>query len=114
MWGTSGCLRAVAYLLKISPNITQLVLVSEESIQLSKVGDDWEAGLSSPGMLSHLKYVGIKEAEGCDGELKLLSYLLTNAKVLEKVSPLFRSSAGSPGCYSFFKYQNGVLLKASR
>ncbi|RZC88709.1 hypothetical protein C5167_031083 [Papaver somniferum] len=28
---------------------------------LADVGDDWEAGLSLPGMLSHLKYVQIEE-----------------------------------------------------
>ncbi|RZC90476.1 hypothetical protein C5167_029609 [Papaver somniferum] len=97
MWSVRGCLRAIAYLLKISPNITfiWLVLESKES-NLADVGDDWEAGLSSPEMLSRLKSVQIEKAEGCDAELKLLSFLLKNAKVLEEVALFFRSSVGSP------------------
>ncbi|KAI3894253.1 hypothetical protein MKX03_021843, partial [Papaver bracteatum] len=60
------------------------------------IGIDWDAGLSLPGMLSRLKIVEIKEVVGCDSELKLLSYLLKNARVLEEVALFFRSSAGSP------------------
>ncbi|RZC85019.1 hypothetical protein C5167_047797 [Papaver somniferum] len=63
---------------------------------LTGVGDDWETGLSLPGMLSHLKYVEMEEAEGCDAELKLLSFLLRNAKVLEKVVNFFRSTVDLP------------------
>ncbi|KAI3894232.1 hypothetical protein MKX03_013879 [Papaver bracteatum] len=47
-------------------------------------------------MLSRLKSVQIEKAEGCDAELKLLSLLLKNAKVLEEVAIFFRSSVGSP------------------
>ncbi|KAI3852798.1 hypothetical protein MKX03_028632, partial [Papaver bracteatum] len=65
------------------------------SKKLAEVGDDWEAGLSSPGMLSHLKYVRIEEVKGCDAELKLLSFLLKYAAVLVEVALFFRSSAGS-------------------
>ncbi|KAI3891756.1 hypothetical protein MKX03_020894, partial [Papaver bracteatum] len=60
------------------------------------VGEDWEAGLFSPGMLSHLEYVQIEEVEGCDAELKLLRFLLKNAENLEKVALFFCSSVGSP------------------
>ncbi|KAI3841091.1 hypothetical protein MKX03_010836, partial [Papaver bracteatum] len=63
---------------------------------LTDVGDDWEIGLSLPGMLSHLKYVEMEEAEGCDVELKLLSFLLKNAMVLEKVVIFFRSRVDFP------------------
>ncbi|RZC76185.1 hypothetical protein C5167_000319 [Papaver somniferum] len=95
IWPTRGCLRAMAYLLKVSPNIARLVLVSKES-KLADVGDGWEAGLSLPGMLSHLRFVRIEEVEGCDAELKLLSFLLKNAKFLEEVVLKFRSNNGSP------------------
>ncbi|XP_026425215.1 uncharacterized protein LOC113321521 [Papaver somniferum] len=95
MWLTRGSLRALAYLLSISPNITRLFLESKQST-LTGVGDDWETGLSLPGMLSHLKYVEMEEAEGCDAELKLLSFLLRNAKVLEKVVNFFRSTVDLP------------------
>ncbi|XP_026436123.1 uncharacterized protein LOC113333988 [Papaver somniferum] len=60
MWCTRGCLRAIAYLLSISPDIDTIYLDSKQS-NLADVGDDWEAGLSLPGMLSHLKYVQIEE-----------------------------------------------------
>ncbi|KAI3925588.1 hypothetical protein MKW98_001442 [Papaver atlanticum] len=95
IWCTRVCLRSIAYLLNISPNITRLVLISEEEVNLADVGDDWEAGLSFPGVLSHLKSVQFEEVEGCDAELKLLSFLLKNAKVLQKVVVCFRSSSGS-------------------
>lgn len=62
---------------------------------LADVGDDWEVGLSSQGMLSHLEYVVIKEVEGCDAELKILIFLLKNAKVLKIVVLCFRFSIGS-------------------
>ncbi|KAI3891711.1 hypothetical protein MKX03_001219, partial [Papaver bracteatum] len=61
-----------------------------------EVGDDWEAGLSSPGMLSHLELVTFDEVEGCDAELKLLTFLLKYAKVLRKVALSFRAGIGSP------------------
>ncbi|RZC82130.1 hypothetical protein C5167_044914 [Papaver somniferum] len=95
MWPTRACLRAMAYLLMVSPNIARLVLTSKES-KLAQVGDGWEAGLSLPGMLSHLKFVRIEEVEGCDAELKLLSFLLKNAKNLEEVVLEYRSNIDSP------------------
>ncbi|RZC87892.1 hypothetical protein C5167_004071 [Papaver somniferum] len=84
MWFTRGCLRAIAYLFTISPKITELTLASMET-NLGDVGDDWETGLSVPGMLSHLELIRIKEVEGNYNELKLLSFLLRNAKALRKV-----------------------------
>lgn len=58
MWSTRASLRAIAYLLNISPNITKIYLCSKtKESNITDVGDDWEAGLSLPGMLSHLKYV---------------------------------------------------------
>ncbi|KAI3955511.1 hypothetical protein MKW98_028456, partial [Papaver atlanticum] len=63
---------------------------------LTDVGDDREAGLSSPGMLSHLKYVDIVEVDGCDAELKLLSFLLKHAMVLAKVALSFRFTCCLP------------------
>ncbi|XP_026438468.1 F-box/LRR-repeat protein At1g06630-like [Papaver somniferum] len=73
MWSTRGCLRAVIYLLKISPYITQLFLESKE-FNLPDVGDDWESGFSFPGILSRLMLVHFVEVDGCDAELKLLSF----------------------------------------
>ncbi|KAI3891714.1 hypothetical protein MKX03_001222, partial [Papaver bracteatum] len=63
---------------------------------LVDIGDDWEAGLSSPGMLSHLKYVKFDEVEGCDAEFKLLRFLFKHGKVLRGVGLSFRASIGSP------------------
>ncbi|KAI3954577.1 hypothetical protein MKW98_019708 [Papaver atlanticum] len=93
-WSTTGCLRAITYLLKISPHISFVYLRSKKS-NLVDIGDDWEAGLSSPGMLSHLKYVNFDEVEGCDAELKLLSFLLKHATVLRRIYLSFRASIGS-------------------
>ncbi|RZC85421.1 hypothetical protein C5167_041604 [Papaver somniferum] len=92
---TRSCLRAIAYLLKISPHVTQLLLKNKES-NLADVGDGWEAGLSSPGMLSHLELVGIMEVEGCDNELKFLSFLLKNVTTLRTVVLYPRSPVASP------------------
>ncbi|KAI3943796.1 hypothetical protein MKW98_004301 [Papaver atlanticum] len=95
MWSTRGCLRAIAYLLSISPNIVTMVLESKET-NLVDIGDGWEAGLPLQGMLSHLEYVRIEEVEGCDAELKLLSFLLQNASVLEEVVLYPRATIESP------------------
>ncbi|RZC75479.1 hypothetical protein C5167_050969 [Papaver somniferum] len=66
-----------------APNIGAVYMVEKMRLSagflesnLAVIGDDWEAGLSSPGMLSHLEYVSIEKVEGCDAELKLLSFLL--------------------------------------
>ncbi|RZC85643.1 hypothetical protein C5167_026315 [Papaver somniferum] len=81
MWSTRGSLRALAYLLKISPSITKIYLCSKtKESNVTDAGDDWEAGLSLPGMSSHLKYVQFEEAEGCDAELKLLVFFLEKRK----------------------------------
>ncbi|RZC63848.1 hypothetical protein C5167_025600 [Papaver somniferum] len=63
---------------------------------LANVGDDWDAGLSFPEMLPCLKLVQIKKVEGCDNELKFLSFLLKNATTLKKVVLYPRSTIKSP------------------
>ncbi|XP_026444385.1 putative F-box protein At3g44060 isoform X1 [Papaver somniferum] len=95
MWSTTGCFRAITYLLKIFPRIIFVLLRSKES-NLADVGNNWEAGFSSPGMLSHLKYVNFDEVGGSDAELKLLSFLLKHAKDLRRIFLSFRASIGSP------------------
>ncbi|RZC90013.1 hypothetical protein C5167_029080 [Papaver somniferum] len=90
-WPTGGCLRAIRYLLSISPNITRLFLEMKES-NLSDVGDYSEAGLSFPEMLSHLEYFEFIDAEGSDAEFRILNFLLRNEKVLKKIGVTFRSS----------------------
>ncbi|KAI3894256.1 hypothetical protein MKX03_021846, partial [Papaver bracteatum] len=62
---------------------------------LADVGDDWEAGLSFACMFSHLKFVKIREVEGCDNEFRFLRFLLKNSTVLEKVDLFFRSTGDS-------------------
>ncbi|KAI3897096.1 hypothetical protein MKW98_015792 [Papaver atlanticum] len=96
-WPARGCLRSIAFLLSISPNIVEIYLESKES-NLADVGDNQEeAGLSLQGMLSHLKTVQIEEVVGCDAELKILSFLLKNAMVLNKVALFLRSGVHLPG-----------------
>ncbi|XP_026455867.1 uncharacterized protein LOC113356821 [Papaver somniferum] len=87
MRSTRGCLRFIAYLIKISPRVQSTLLYTKQS-NLVDVGEDWEAGLSSEGMLSRLTYVCFCEVEGCDAELKLLSFLLKHGQVLTKVAVL--------------------------
>lgn len=91
---TRGCIRSIAYLLKISPIITTLILVSEEA-NLADVEDDWDAGFPLTCMYSHLKFIEIKGVEGCDNELKFLRFVLKNSMVLEKVNLFFRSTSDS-------------------
>ncbi|KAI3877746.1 hypothetical protein MKW98_020227, partial [Papaver atlanticum] len=59
---------------------------------LADVGDDWEAEFSLTCMFSHLKYVEIREVEGCDNEFSFLRFLFKNSTVLEKVNLFFRST----------------------
>ncbi|XP_026405819.1 putative FBD-associated F-box protein At5g56700 isoform X2 [Papaver somniferum] len=80
---TIGCLCAITYLLKISPNIESLFLTSKEW-NLADV-DDWEVTLSSPHMFSHLKYIEFREVYGCQNEFRFLEFLFKNAAVLEEV-----------------------------
>ncbi|KAI3877740.1 hypothetical protein MKW98_020221 [Papaver atlanticum] len=91
---TRGCLRSIAYLLKISPMLRILKLKSMES-NLADVLDDWEAGLPLTCMFSHLKFVEIREVEGCDNEIKFLRFLLKKSTVLEKVNLFFQSTGKS-------------------
>ncbi|RZC66026.1 hypothetical protein C5167_009720 [Papaver somniferum] len=91
MWSTRGCLQAISYVLRIYPNVSYLSLRCDMKSNSENVDDDWETGLSSRGMLSHLKYVQIERVEGCDAELKLLSFLLNNATDLEELSIYFIS-----------------------
>ncbi|KAI3919098.1 hypothetical protein MKW98_016651 [Papaver atlanticum] len=85
------------YSLEVSSPLSGEMRLSSGFLEsnLADVGNDWEAGLPIPGMLSHLKFVQMEEVVGSDAELKLLSFLLKNAKALEKFALFFRSSAGS-------------------
>ncbi|XP_026409686.1 uncharacterized protein LOC113304762 [Papaver somniferum] len=94
MMFTRGSVRSIAYSLKISPIIRNLIFMSKES-NLADVGDDWEAEYSSTGMFPHLKSVEIREVEGSDNELKFLIFLLKKSTVLEKVILFFRSTTAS-------------------
>ncbi|OVA14427.1 F-box domain [Macleaya cordata] len=76
-------------------NVKDLKLSSgflEITFSSGNIGDYWEAGLSLPCMLHHLKFVEIREVLGCVNELKLLEILLKNSIVLEKVI-LFSSTS---------------------
>ncbi|XP_026422490.1 uncharacterized protein LOC113318537 [Papaver somniferum] len=77
MRSTRGCLLAIAYLLKIYPLIKVILFYSKQS-NLVDVEDDWEAGLSSRGMLSRHDYVNFVEM------------------VLRRVDLSFRASTGLP------------------
>ncbi|KAI3960213.1 hypothetical protein MKW98_016937 [Papaver atlanticum] len=95
------CLYSIFYVLKISPNIESVSLqilpvqnydkppvypfCDEVKINPENIGDYWDAGLSLPCMMCHLKYVKIEGLCGCVNELKFLEILLKHSTVLEKV-----------------------------
>ncbi|XP_026430839.1 putative F-box/FBD/LRR-repeat protein At1g78760 [Papaver somniferum] len=96
MWSTRGCFMAIACILEICPNIDTMYIESIESNVSSVVSDVWEVGLSSIGKSSRLNSVQIEEVEGCDADLRILSFLFRNAKYLKRVIIYFRSSVGTP------------------
>ncbi|KAI3836250.1 hypothetical protein MKX03_018029 [Papaver bracteatum] len=94
------CLQSIFYLLKISPKMESFSLqlfernynvpplypfCDEVKINPENIGDYWEAELSLPCMIRHLKFVEVKGISGCVDELKFLEILLKHAMVLEKV-----------------------------
>ncbi|XP_026396380.1 F-box/LRR-repeat protein At3g03030-like [Papaver somniferum] len=91
---TTGCLCAITYLLKISPNIESLFLTSKEW-NLAEV-DDWEVTLSSLHTFSHLKFIEFREVYGCENEFRFLEFLFKNASVLEEVVLFFSNREPSP------------------
>ncbi|KAI3906715.1 hypothetical protein MKW92_005092 [Papaver armeniacum] len=88
-WVSGNCMNALAYLVKISPNIQSIFLtIQQTELDTNSTGGDWIAGLSSFPWLHYLKFVQIKEAIGSLNELKFLQVLLNKAIVLEKVTLL--------------------------
>ncbi|KAI3867457.1 hypothetical protein MKX03_010037 [Papaver bracteatum] len=94
------CLRSLLYILKSSPNIESVALrISQhrdeppldeyrEEVKSNpeNIGEDyWDAELSLPCMICHLKFVEINGLCGCADELKFLEILLKHATVLEKM-----------------------------
>ncbi|XP_026460145.1 uncharacterized protein LOC113360937 [Papaver somniferum] len=61
------------------------VAVRDNEFSSADDEDDWEAKLPLPHMLSQLKFVEIKDVQGCDNELKFLEFLFRNAMVLEEL-----------------------------
>ncbi|XP_026400180.1 putative F-box/LRR-repeat protein At3g58880 [Papaver somniferum] len=109
---TKSSLRALAYLLKITPIVDSVFLVSEES-NLEDAGDEWGEGMVLPRMLSHLKFIQIEGMEGCDNELRALQYLLRNAKVLMEVQLVFCSFVGAPEVEQFVEKVRGLPTTSS-
>ncbi|RZC75575.1 hypothetical protein C5167_051048 [Papaver somniferum] len=56
---------------------------------LADIGDDWEVGLSLTGMISHLKFVEIREVEGCENELKFFVEKLASFGESESVLSVY-------------------------
>ncbi|RZC94041.1 hypothetical protein C5167_016734 [Papaver somniferum] len=94
------CLRWVFYILKSFPDIESVSLrISQhhdeplldeyreevKSYPENIRGDYWDAELSLPCMICHLKFVEINGLCGCADELKFLEILLKHATVLEKL-----------------------------
>ncbi|MCL7044458.1 hypothetical protein MKW94_015283 [Papaver nudicaule] len=78
---TMGLLRGIQNMKVLMLNDSVLKVKSNPE----NIGDYWDAGLSLPCMICHLKFVEIKGLCGCVNELKFLEILLKHATVLEKV-----------------------------
>lgn len=93
---TGESLQAVVCLFRISPESLFLELNEFNS---ENIGEDWNRGLLSPTVLSHLKLVEMKGVQGCNNELKIIEFLLKNAMLLEELvlfSCKQNSSSGKP------------------
>ncbi|RZC88814.1 hypothetical protein C5167_031188 [Papaver somniferum] len=80
--------RRVMGLLREIHNVEVLTLdhnFLEVEFDPDNIGDDWDAGLSLPCRICHLKIAEIKGLHGNANELKFLELLLKHAMVLEKV-----------------------------
>ncbi|XP_026400304.1 F-box/LRR-repeat protein At3g59190-like [Papaver somniferum] len=94
-WVSSNCLNAIAYLVRISPNIESICLTIEQTeLNANNTGGDWIVGSPFP-CLHYLKFVQIQGIQGCFNELKFLQILLKKAIILEKVK-LFCCKRDSP------------------
>ncbi|KAI3937117.1 hypothetical protein MKX01_015332, partial [Papaver californicum] len=97
---SKDCIRAILYLLKISPNVESLSLridkdcfaeqpryqyCDEIKIDSENIGDYWEPRLALPCMPLHLKSIVLECVMGTVNELKFLEILLKNSVKLEKV-----------------------------
>ncbi|RZC53253.1 hypothetical protein C5167_012110 [Papaver somniferum] len=73
-------------MLRALHNVEKLT-VSASFVQrrITDVDDDWEARLSLPCTLSHLKFVKIKSLQGCDNEFKFVEFRWKNGVVLEEM-----------------------------
>ncbi|KAI3877052.1 hypothetical protein MKX03_004189, partial [Papaver bracteatum] len=58
--------------------------------RIADVDDDWEARLSLPCTLSHLKFVEIQQLQGCNNEFKFVEFLRKNGVVLQEMVLWFR------------------------
>ncbi|KAI3858359.1 hypothetical protein MKX03_024683 [Papaver bracteatum] len=90
-----NCLRSIFFVINNSPNAESISLqrsqatacpyYNEVKFDPDNIGDYWDAGLSLPCRICHLKIVEIKGLRGDAIELKFLELLLKHATVLEKV-----------------------------
>lgn len=98
---SSACYRSLTYLLKSLPNIETLVVHIDkdtcpsfqkgETSKVTKLSskhhdEHWVRELFPQTMLYHLKFVEIREFEGCTVEIEFLNFLLKNATALEKLT----------------------------
>ncbi|KAI3935276.1 hypothetical protein MKW92_020577 [Papaver armeniacum] len=80
------CLRSIFFVLNNSPNIESISLqISQVVFDPDNIGGYWDAVLSLPCRMCHLKIAEIKGLRGHAIELKILERLLKHATVLEKV-----------------------------
>ncbi|XP_026379026.1 putative F-box/FBD/LRR-repeat protein At1g78760 [Papaver somniferum] len=86
------CLFPLAYLLTSSPCMESLFITSKELDS----EDDGEVVLSGSCILSHLKYIEMREVKGCNNELIFLEFVLKNAIVLEEMVLYFCDAGSSP------------------
>ncbi|KAI3850811.1 hypothetical protein MKX03_028524 [Papaver bracteatum] len=114
LWRYSGPTNAVAYLVRISPNIESIFL----TIELAKLNTNdteggWIAGSSSFPCLHHLKFVRIQGIQGCLNELKFLQVLLEKAIVMEKVTLICRKTKSPKRAALLMEFKEMLLAYPS-
>ncbi|RZC57401.1 hypothetical protein C5167_004708 [Papaver somniferum] len=87
-------LKRILVFLMAFQNVNELTL-SSDFLQLDSE-DDGEVVLSGSCILSHLKYIEMREVKGCNNELIFLEFVLKNAIVLEEMVLYFCDAGSSP------------------
>ncbi|KAI3935644.1 hypothetical protein MKW98_022652 [Papaver atlanticum] len=108
-WVSSNCMNAIAYLVRVSPNIESICLtIEQKELNTNNPGGDCIVGSQFP-CLHFLKFVQIQGIQGCLNELKFLQVLLNKAIVLEKVTLLCYKRDSSDRAAQLMEFKEMLL-----